>query len=271
MPKDFWDKADIVGKLLSGAVLAIIAFFIKTGSDKIAAAQRQGDLVRNLLADLTSNDKHTRQDLALIALNHSVEKALMVEIAARLVEDTAGYAAGDQGLTSVAFRILLQRDPVLAESLKARRNRQAEGQVSADTALRAVLRSSPDTAAAHPVTTKADSAARAVHDLIAPLSSSIVFIQYHEPVQPAAVEQLRARFAKAGFAAPGVERIATAFASSVRYFHAQDSVLADSVAKITRAFVEGQLPGVSPVPVQNLSGRRFSVPRGQIEVWLSRH
>ena len=98
-PKDLWDKADIVGKLFSGVILALIAFVIKSGADDIAASQRQGELVRSLIADLTTKDQHTRQDLALIALNHSVGEqnpSLVIEIAERLVIDTTGYSSGDR-------------------------------------------------------------------------------------------------------------------------------------------------------------------------------
>lgn len=267
-PKDFWDKLDIVGKLLSGVILALIAIFIKTGTDDIAAAQQQGDLVRNLLVDLTSNDQRTRQDLALIALNHSVSDSLMIEIAARLVLDTTGYSAGDQALTSVAFRILLQRDPVMAESLKAQRQRGFENQV-ADPVVRAAARSAPDTSTRPPVSAAGDSVARNAHELIAPLSSSVVFIQFGGTFERAVAGQLRNRLAEAGFAAPAVEHIGTAFSSSVRYFHSEDSVLADSVGQVTHRLLQEKAPRVGAIPVQNLSGRGFRVPRGQIEVWLN--
>jgi len=275
-PKDLWDKADIVGKLLSGVVLAIIAFVIKSGTDDIAAAQHRGDLVRSLIADLTTKEQRTRQDLALIALNHSVgdqNPTLVIEIAERLVVDTTGYSAGDraagQALSSVAFLILQQRDSARAELLKEQLQRRFEVQASSDSTIRSALRSAPDTNSRPVVASVSTNAARAVSDLLAPLSSRVVFIQFQGAVQRQAMEQLRERFSRAGFAAPGVERIATPFSSSVRYFHSEDGALADSVAGITIAFLKDKGLNVTSVPVQNLSRRRLRVPRGQIEVWVS--
>lgn len=274
-PRDAWDKADIIGKLFSGVVLAMIAFFVKTGTDDIAAAQHRGELVRSLLADLTTNEQRTRQDLALIALNHSVgaqNPLLVIEIAERLVSDTTGYSAGDraasQALSSVAFLILQQRDPARADSLTGHLHRRFEAQASSDTAVRAALRSAPDTGSRVPTAGGSDSAARAVNDLLAPLSSGVVFIQFQGALERKVMEKLRGRFSQSGFAAPGVERIATPFVNSVRYFHAEDAALADSAAIITRAFIKDEGLNLPEVRVQNMSERRLRVPRGQIEVWI---
>ena len=199
-----WDRLDIVGKILSSVVLALIALFIKKGADSIAAAQHEGDLVQNLIADLTSNDERTRQDLALIALNHSVgdrNPPLVIAIAGRLVADYAAGRDSGQALTSVAFGILQQRAPVYAESLKGRVNRSFEDRVTADTAVRNALRSAPDTGN-HSVSPLAgDSVAQDAKDLLAPLPSSVVFIQFQGRVSREVIEQLRANFAAAGFAA----------------------------------------------------------------------
>jgi hypothetical protein len=274
--KDAWEKADIVGKLLSSVVLAIIAFVIKAGADNISAAQHQGDLVRSLITDLTTNDQHTRQDLALIALNHSVgdqNPALMIEIAERLVVDTTGYSAGtrasDQALSSIAFHILQQRDAARAESVKAQLQRSFEVQVSSDSLVRATLRSSPDTGLRPGSSFVRDSTVEVASSRLVPLASTVVFIQFRGSVERSLVEQLRDRFSQAGFAAPGVEHISSAFSSSIRYFHAEDAVLADSVARITQAFLQKSLPSVTSVPIQNLSRRSFRVPSGQIEIWIS--
>src|SRR5688572_28149518 len=97
MARDFWDKADIIGKLLSGVVLAAIAVVIKLGADNIAMSQREGELVIKVMTDLTDTQQVARQDLALIALNHSVSKRnrqLVIDIAERLLRDTTGLAAG---------------------------------------------------------------------------------------------------------------------------------------------------------------------------------
>ncbi|MCU0627791.1 MAG: hypothetical protein MUF21_15150 [Gemmatimonadaceae bacterium] len=97
--KDGWDKLDVLGRLVSGVVLAVIAFILKTGADDIAAAQQRGELVRSLITDLTTRDQAARQDIALIALDHSIGERtpqLVVEIAERLASDTTGYAGADR-------------------------------------------------------------------------------------------------------------------------------------------------------------------------------
>jgi hypothetical protein len=274
MPKDRWDKADIIGKFFSGVVLAVIALMIKTGTDDISAAQGRGDLVRQLIADLTTKDQRTRQDLALIALNRSVGEQtpqLVVEVAERLVLDTMGYStdrAAAQALGSVAFRILQERDPARADEVRQQLEQQFEQIVSSDSLGRAALRSDPDTSR-HPAATAGDSTRRAITDVLARVSSSVVYIQFQGGVQRSVVEELRRRLSGSGFVAPGVERITKPFSSAVRYFHPGDSVLADSAARITRAFLEERGLGVGEFRAQNLAALGSRVPRGQVEVWVS--
>ena len=273
-PKDWWDKLDIIGKLASGVILAAIAAVIKSGADNIATAQKEGDLVRQLISDLTSQNQQTRQDLALIALNHAVgkqNKALVTEIAERLVLDTVAYARG-VATRGVAFRILEQHDSARADSARRTLLRGLETTVFADSAARASVRSSADTAGKAAPTSTGDSAARAVASVaavVASASASVVYIQWKGGVTRAAMQQLRERLSRGGFLAPGVERVDAAFRSSVRYFHAPDSVLADSVARITRDFLrQARLPGTDSLPLQYIPVKR-AIPSGQIEVWLS--
>lgn len=270
-PKDNWDKMDIVGKLLSGVVLAVIAVVIKSGTDRIAASQHRGDLVRALIADLTTQDQPTRQDVALIALNHSVGDAnpkLVVEIVERLVLDTTAYSktelAAGEVLRTVAFRILKERDSVLSDSVKQKVEQWFESRTANDPALRSRLRSDPDTTRA----VLPDSTAQAAARLLAPVSSNVVYLQFQPSVKRQHMERLRKHLDKRGFFAPGVEYIENDFSSSVRYFHSEDSVQAARVAEITTNFLwNEQIPADSLVR-QNMSGRGFRAPRGQIEVWL---
>lgn len=271
--KDVWDKADIIGKFFSGVVLAVIALTIKCGTDEIAASQHRGELVRSLIGELTTKNQRTRQDLALIALNHSIgtqNPTLVVEICERLLVDSTGYAAGDgqasQALQSVAYDILRKRDRARADVLKHLIEGRYEVKVTSDPSLRAALRSAPDTAAALPV---ADSAAASANALLAPLASRVVFIQFGGGTTRERMEMLRAQFAAAGFTAPGVEMIDKPFSSAVRYFHAEDSSLAAQAQRVTLDFSRANAINVARLPIENMSRGRFRVPRGQIEVWLN--
>lgn len=271
--KDRWDKLDIIGKLISGVVLAVIAVIIKSGTDRIAASQHRGDLVRALIADLTTKDQRTRQDIALIALDHSVggeNPQLVIEIAERLVLDTTGYSAADRSqesiLGSVAFGVLKKRNRARADSLQRAVEQRFASRVSADSGVRASLRSDPDTAR---TLVLKDSSAQFATRLIARFSSSVVFLQFQGGVQRKTMERLRKSLDSAGFVAPGVEYITKPFRSSVRYFHADDSMLAARAAKISANFLQQERLSVESLKLQNLSERGLRVPRGQIEVWLN--
>jgi hypothetical protein len=273
--KDLWDKADILGKLLSSLILGVIALVIKLGTDNIAAAQRSGELVRELLADLTTRDQSARQDLALIALDRSVgdqNPRLLVQIAERLVLDTTAYSssnrAADAALSSVAFEILLERSPAAADSIKRKLDEQLVAQVASDTTLRADVRSSPDILAPARASAPND-AVTAVRRLVAPTSASVVFIQIDSGFQPKALQGLRTALEQHGFVAPGVESVHARFASGVRYFHSTDSLLADSVAAITANFLRERSLAVHSLPLQNMTASHFHSPPRQIEVWLS--
>ena len=274
-PKDHWDKLDIVAKLFSGVVLVGIAMVIKCGTDEIAASHRRGELVRSLLADLTTRDQQTRQDLALIALDHSLgdqNADLVLDIAERLVLDTVGVPdsarAAARALGSTAFRILERRAPGRADSVRTLIEEQVQD-AFADPDVRAAARSAPDTATRTVASAVDDRAARAATDLLGAIRSRVVYIQYQGDVQRAQVEAMRRMFADAGFTAPGVERIETRFTSAVRFFHVTDSALADTVAQLARTFVQANGLGPVTLPVQDLTARRLRAPRGQIEVWIS--
>jgi hypothetical protein len=275
--RDAWDWLDLGTKVTSGVLLAGIAIFIKMGTDEIAAAHRRGDMVRNLISDLTTKEARTRQDLALIALNHSIgdqDVDLMTEIAERLVFDTAGYSnaasPADQPFATVAFRILEQRNKGRADSLRSVLRARTEA-IASVPETRAALRSSPDSGHTRAVETKADSsAAAALTQLVTPIQSRIVFIQFQGDLERPVVQQLRQRFNSAGFVSPDVERVTSGqFNSSVRYFHPEDAATADSVAEIARTFVQQQRLRVPSVPVLSFAGRGFNAPRGQVEVWIS--
>lgn len=273
--RDFWDKVDILSKLLSGVVLALIALVIKWGTDEIAASHRRGDLVRSLISDLTTKEARTRQDLALIALNHSVgdqNARLMTEIAERLVVDTSGYAAGDRAaihaLESVAFQILRERDSTRAKAVQQVLERRFEVRASSDSTTRAALRSTPDPAQAAAPTPTADSSAIAVADIIAPIESKVAFIQFQGRVTRETMHGLRAELNRNGFVAPDVERVVFPFNSAVRYFHPEDRAVAESAAAHTLRYLR-EKGLVTELPVRDYSNRGFRSPPGQIEVWIS--
>jgi hypothetical protein len=70
--------------LTSAILLAAITILLKYGIDDITVSLERGQLVQKLLDDLTTQNQNVRQDIALIALNHSIAKQdplLVLEIA----------------------------------------------------------------------------------------------------------------------------------------------------------------------------------------------
>jgi len=74
--KDTWDKAKILGELLTsivgGIILVTIPIVISIGADKISRSLQTGQLVDSLIEDLTQEKELTRRDIALIALDEAV-------------------------------------------------------------------------------------------------------------------------------------------------------------------------------------------------------
>jgi hypothetical protein len=74
--KDVWDKAQILGELItgivSGIILVAIPIVISVGADKISRSLQTGQLVDSLIEDLTDEAAITRRDIALIALDEAI-------------------------------------------------------------------------------------------------------------------------------------------------------------------------------------------------------
>jgi hypothetical protein len=94
----------------------------------------------------------------------------------------------------------------------------------------------------------------------------LVYIQFQGSITRDLMNQLRQDLAGAGYAAPGVQRIPSAFRSDVRYFFPADAEVARRVADRTEAFFKNKgCPTRLPVRPLNVAGAR----EGQVEVWVS--
>lgn len=256
--KDIWDKMDVVGKLLSTIVLAVIALFLKAGTEQIAFSLQKGDLVQSLIVDLTNRDNSARKDVALIALDHSIgaEDPVMVsDIAERLfreIPDTVRISEERGSLGGFAFRIMRKRTPARARAIRDSLLAQAS---------RSGLRSQPDTA--QKSTAGPTNQAR----LLARAFDSLVYIQFRRESQRDEMEALRQHLISAGYNAPGVDRVNTNFTSGVRYFYREDRALADSVAALAERFLSRQESSFS-LPRLDLSSQEYDAARGQVELWV---
>lgn len=261
--KDLWDKLDVLGKLSSAVVLAAIALFLKVGSEKISFSLQKGSLIQGLITDLTSPDSRTKQDIALIALDHSVgdeDSTLVSEIAERLFleiqkSDTTTVAEERSSVGSIAFEILKKRSPKRAEELLNNLITQAA-------ATRVPSVSIPDTTI--PILSKASQPTR----LLARALSNLVYIQYGGTAKKEPIEELRNLMKQKGFNSPGVEKVNSNFKNWVRYFHPEDKTLADSIKKISENFFLSKNQQLHFV-TQDLSKLGSNIPPGQLELWIS--
>lgn len=271
--KNIWDKLDVVGKLISGIVLVVIALLVKIGADNIASSLQTGDLVQSLIADLTTKDERARQDIALIALNHSVgdqKGELVAEIAERLFWDLGGL----ESLGGVAFQILEQRNPERAEEI---REELLSGASTPES--REHLRSSADTSeqrvepAPPPPPEETYIQAQVLSPqarLLARAFPNLIYIQFHGEGNRKLAEGLQVQLQKEGFYAPGVEQVDQSYPNGVRFFHVEDRKLAQKVVDIAESFLDEQ--GKSrKFQLKDFSRSEFAarVPRGQVEVWIN--
>jgi len=254
--KDGWDKAEVLARWVSTVLLGILTLVITWASENIANSLKKGELVRSLIADLTTKELKTRRDIALIALHHSVGKEsddLVVEIADRIfqeVDEPDRYG-------TVAYQIIAARNAQRAQEIRTKAEKEAE-------AHRGVQRSPADPFPP-PLTLyrKLPEEAR----LSARLPGNLVYIQFQPEKNREVAEKLRKYLQGQGLLVPGVEMVGGDYRNNIRFFHEQDQAAADYVAGLVEKFLQGQNLAVS-LERQDLSARGFQVPKKQLEIWL---
>ncbi|MBI1803758.1 MAG: hypothetical protein HY033_03030 [Ignavibacteriae bacterium] len=261
--KEFWNKLDVLGKLVSSVLLAIIAMFVKFGADDIASSMKRGELVRSLISDLTTRNEKVRQDIALIALDNAIgkdEPQLVTDIAERVFRDQEEHDSTrssiyDGTTRSIAFDIIGRRSPERKVNIKDELEKRIQPILKS-------LRSNADTSN---ITYKI--LPPEAH-LIAGAFKTIVYIQYKNPETKAIAMELQQKCEQSGWTAPGIERVDSRFSNSIRFFNAQDQSFAEKVADLTTNFLKEK--GISAeIRVQDFSKSKFNAQEGQVEIWLS--
>ncbi|BBK44879.1 hypothetical protein STVA_48990 [Allostella vacuolata] len=98
-------------------------------------------------------------------------------------------------------------------------------------------------------------------------SEAPVYIQFRGAIERDLVNDLRSKLAEQGFRAPGVERVAGAYASEVRFFREVDEGRASRIADaVTLFFADRRCPLPQPLRVRQI---RMQAPAGSVEVWIS--
>lgn len=264
--KDFWDKMDIIGKLLTGVVLGLLTIVIKLGADKIqegsehvAAAQKNGQLVQSLVNDLSKPEGGIRQDIAIIALDRSIgseDPNLVLDIAEQLVRNRPKDQNG--GFAFVAFQIIERRDRARADQIKS----ELLGSIAETPEQRDKLISNADTSSQPEKSPAPDSR------LISAAFPKIVYLQFRGDLKRTLVEEFRKSLNDQGLPSPGVERVAGSYASNVRFFNDEDREQANVLATKAKQFFESK---GCPIEFQltDLSNSRFKTQKGHFEIWIS--
>lgn len=254
-PRDIWSKLEIVGKLISGVILVIIALYIDRGSEKIAQALSSGDLTQKLLEDLASTDsaRTLRHEIALAALDQTVyaqNRELVLAVCERIIRN-ASYRGTDR---IYAYEILRSRDSTRALAL-----------------LHSIARSAPESSSVEAISAVApprdEVVQQIVQEIVDARTGNVVFVQFRGGIQRDVMQGLQQRLIAAGYNTPGIERVPGTYRSSVRYFHPQDAPLADSVAALTRAYFQARNESLD-IAAADFTATKYKVPAGQIEVWI---
>jgi hypothetical protein len=270
-PKDFWEKLDVVSKLVSSVLLAVIAIVVQQGASRIATSLQTGDLVRNLIQDLTTRSERARQDIALIALNHSVgdqNPELVVEIAERIYReltlDSGQNKISPEGVKKgiIALEIIKQRDPKRADAIQ--KDLWSDPNTIAELQQLRPKGGGPDAE----VTEQAQGEVSAKTQLLAKAFPNLIYIHFRDEKNKQLAEGLRNRLNEAGFYAPGVERVDKDYPNNVRFFHGEDRELAQRVATTAEQFLSEQ-KSPRKLELQDLSSKGFKVQKGHVEVWIN--
>jgi hypothetical protein len=96
----------------------------------------------------------------------------------------------------------------------------------------------------------------------------VVYIHFRGTVARSVLEGLRSELNRAGYSAPGTERIDRSFNSGTYYFHSRDSVLASGLAARAEAFLRERGCPVA-LPLRYASRYASTAKPRQIEVWVN--
>ncbi|MCK5021517.1 MAG: hypothetical protein KAS32_31185 [Candidatus Peribacteraceae bacterium] len=125
--RDIWGKIDVIGKVISGVLLAVITILIGIGVNRVEKAVKKGELVQSLISDLTQNEKRFRQDVALIALDHTLgdnDSDIVVEIAWQILVNRPQIP--DNAAFDIAFQIIQKRNPKKAKKFEELQNNKVK-------------------------------------------------------------------------------------------------------------------------------------------------
>jgi len=262
--KDFWDKTEVLTKVFTGIVLVIIGFIIKNGADKIAQANQESQIIQKLIEDLTAEKATTRNDIALMTLEHY----LLKENANRLDDNNRKF------LSNIAESILSER---LMQDSALRSENQFSIQVLkeydtirykqfyTDLQLRKIKDNTPRDSVTDPIKrTPIGNSTPEEATAIKTINKKLVYIQFADSTKQPAIQKLQAVCNKKGWSAPGIEKVRGSYHNTIKYFNQQDSTYAKNIKHIADSVLQTSF---KIVPVIST---KYNVPVGQAEIWIGK-
>lgn len=284
MPKDSWDRFEILSKFISTVVLIAIPIVIKYGADSIAQSLERGRLVQSLITDLTQRDTQARRDIALVALDGAIpqkqkcflwifgcrpvsERDQVVDVALILLNELAqGSSESDNPIleSDTARQIIVKRT---SETFYRERFNEISGDAQ-EPATSAESGTEPS-----PSDIQRQATSSRVIEKIQPPSEEneqadqelsgvrIVYIQY--ATNRVKATELQEYLQDQGITAPGIEQIPGISTNNIRYAGPGDLRAAQ---RLRNAITQNQTLQFDEL--RDLSESGYTVPAGQFEIWL---
>jgi hypothetical protein len=268
--KSFWDILEILSKFTTGFLLVIIAFVLDVGSKRIAESNDESKIIQSLIADLTTRQQESRNDVALLSLekylmskndskSYETNKAYITEVSETILRQRIHDDSSFSLESSIPFKILNKYDTaeaniVLTEDGNNKRdatnnNLKAKGPLSdsAVTNLQPIIQSKNATEA----------------NVISSFNKKICYIQYNDSTNAAVIRNFQNTLKSKEWIAPGIDYVAGNYNNLVKYFNDEDKALAQRAAGLAKASFNSNFQVVA------ILSSKFKVPKGQIEIWIN--
>jgi hypothetical protein len=268
-PKSFWDILDILSKFTTGFLLVVIAFVLDIGSKRIAQSNEESKIIQSLIADLTTKQEESRNDVALLSLEKylmsnaddkkfQMNKAYITEVAETILRQRIHDDSSFSLESSIPYRILNKYDTISATLVLAEYTQNKR-----DTST-AYKNKGPLTALAlDTIQPIAQSKNATEASVISSFNKKFCYIQYNNQQSEDAVRNFQKALKTKNWIAPGIEYIEGNYNNTVKYFNDEDKALAQRAADLAKASFNSNF---QIIPVLS---SKYKVPKGQLEIWIN--
>lgn len=284
--KDWWDKTDIIAKIITSFVLAIFTISLgwwsyryKEREDEKAAVLKKKESFQSSIGSLSERESKSGRDITLIAMDSLLAEDraneedkqyvdILLKIAKYIYEN--GTNSEDR---KVAYQILDRRDHDLASQIEKdfkekfnSTNTPQKDVISSADEKPATDKDKPTvggTQTIETVTLKQNAPSKEAQQISA-VFPQIIYIQYQDENQSDMANKLKIALNVKPIFAPGIELVPGKYKNSVRYFNTEDKIFAKQISDRVNEIFNGCGIKFEPVMYSN-----FKTPKGQIEVWIN--